>query len=111
LNAFCSIRDNIDPDSNIIEESDPQPLKHALLKDSTDARTISSIKTAPLNASFSIRDNLETDSNIPEESDLHFEKQISLNTSTDEGNKHVNQAKFSEVPLFQFVTILILIQM
>jgi hypothetical protein len=36
-NALLSIRDNLDPDSNVIEESDPQSEKHPSPKTSTDA--------------------------------------------------------------------------
>jgi hypothetical protein len=80
-----SIRDNLEPDSNVIEESDLHKEKHSSPNNSTDAGTMISIKPVSLNAHLSIRDNLELDSNVIEESDLHKEKHSSPNNSTDAG--------------------------
>jgi hypothetical protein len=71
LNANISIRDNLDPDSNVTEESDLHLLKHLSYKISTDEGRMISNKPVPLNANISIRDNLDPDSNVTEESDLH----------------------------------------
>jgi hypothetical protein len=70
LNADPSIRDNLEPDSNVTEESDLLQEKHSSPKTSTDERIMISTKPVPINARFSIRDNLEPDSNVIEESDL-----------------------------------------
>jgi hypothetical protein len=85
MNAPHSIRDNLDPDLNVTEESRPHSEKHRIPKSSTDAGRRMSTKPVKLNASSSIRDNLDPDSNATEESDLHSAKHLSLNTSTDEG--------------------------
>jgi hypothetical protein len=85
LNAISSIHDNRDPDSNQIEESDPQSQKHSLPKTSSDAGIMISTKPVRLNAHFSIRDNLDPDSNVTEESNLHSEKHPSPKTSIDLG--------------------------
>jgi hypothetical protein len=69
-----SIRDNLDPDSNVIEESDLQYEKHPQPKISIDAGRTISTKPVQKNPLFSIRDNLDLDSNVIEESDLHSEK-------------------------------------
>jgi hypothetical protein len=69
-NAYTSIPDNLDLDSNITEESDLHEKKEPSLKISTDTGRIISTKPVPLNADFSIRDNLDPDSNLAEESDL-----------------------------------------
>jgi hypothetical protein len=70
MNPFFSIRDNLDPDSNITEESDPQPPKQFSPKTSTDEGTMISTKQVSTNANSAIRDNLDPDSNLTEESDL-----------------------------------------
>jgi hypothetical protein len=70
-NVHTSIRDNLEPDSNVIEESDLQGEKHPSPKNSTDAGIMISIKPVRQNAFASIRDNLELDSNVTEESDVH----------------------------------------
>jgi hypothetical protein len=44
FNACFSIRDNLNPDSNVIEESDVHQAKHLVLKTSTDAGTMISTK-------------------------------------------------------------------
>jgi hypothetical protein len=69
-NASISIRDNLELDSNVIEESDLQFEKHRPPKNSTDSGIMISIKPVPENASASTRDNLELHSNRIEESDL-----------------------------------------
>jgi hypothetical protein len=84
-NAYFSISDNFEPDSNRIVEIDLQQEKHPSPKTSTDEGTIISIKPVSENAHFAIRDNFEPDSNRIEESDLHSEKHLSPKTSTDEG--------------------------
>jgi hypothetical protein len=71
MNAFLSIRDNLDSDSNVTEESNLQSKKHDSPKTSTDAGRMISTKPVLLNADFSIWDNLDSDSNVTEESDLH----------------------------------------
>jgi hypothetical protein len=71
MNASFSIRDNIDPDSNITEESDLHWAKILSHMTSTNEGRVISIKPVPMNASFSSRDNIDPDSNITEESDLH----------------------------------------
>jgi hypothetical protein len=70
-NTPSSIRNNLDPDSNLIEESDLHQEKQNPPKNSTDAGRMISTKPVPLNAESSIRDNLDLDSNVTEESDLH----------------------------------------
>jgi hypothetical protein len=69
-NANASIRDNLDLDSNVTEESDPHSMKHFSPKTSTDEGRMISIKPVLTNANPSIRDNLDSDSNVTEESDL-----------------------------------------
>jgi hypothetical protein len=44
LNTHTSIRDNLEPDSNVIEESDLHKEKHPAPNNSTDAGTMISIK-------------------------------------------------------------------
>jgi hypothetical protein len=70
-NAIVSICDNLELDSNVIEESDSHSEKHHLPKTSTDAGTMTSIKPVRPNARDPMRDNLDPDSNVIEESDLH----------------------------------------
>jgi hypothetical protein len=65
-----SIRDNLDPDSNVIEESDPHKEKQGSPKNSADEGTMISIKPVRANARSSIRNNFDPDSNRTEESDL-----------------------------------------
>jgi hypothetical protein len=85
VNAYFSIRDNFDPDSNVIEVSDQHRRKQPSHNNSTDAGITSSIKPVRVNAYFSIRDNLDPDSNVIEVSDPHRRKQFSHNNSTDAG--------------------------
>jgi hypothetical protein len=70
-NAAHSIRDNFDPDSNVIEENDLQSQKHLTPKNSTDEGIMISTKPVLVSASVLIRDNRDPDSNVTEESDLH----------------------------------------
>jgi hypothetical protein len=84
-NASFSIRDNLDSDRNLTEESDLQPEKHFSPKTSTDEGRMISIKPVPLNASFSIRDNLDLHSNVTEESEPQSEKQDSPKTAIEIG--------------------------
>jgi hypothetical protein len=84
-NAHFSIRDKIDPDSNITEESDQHSKKQPSLKTSTNEGTMISIRPVSANANFSIRDKIDPDSTVTEESDLHGKKQPSPKTSTDKG--------------------------
>jgi hypothetical protein len=62
-NTWHLICDNLDPDSNVIDQSELQQEKHFSSKMSTDAGIMISIKPAPKNASISISDNLDPDSN------------------------------------------------
>jgi hypothetical protein len=62
-------RDNLDSDSNVTEENDPQSAKHLSPKISTDTRRMISTKSVSRNASISNRGNLEGDSSVTEESD------------------------------------------
>jgi hypothetical protein len=68
-NAHSSIRDNLDPDSNVTKESEMQSEKHLSSKTSTDEGRMISTKPVPQNAHFAIRDNLDRDSNVTEEID------------------------------------------
>jgi hypothetical protein len=79
-NPSFSIRDNLDPDSNVTQESELQSEKHPSPKTSTDAGRMISNKPVPLNANASIRDNLDPDSNPTDESDLHSKKQFPAKT-------------------------------
>jgi hypothetical protein len=72
-NASFSIRDNLDRDSNVTQESDPQSEKHFPAKTSANERRISS-KPVLANASIVIRDSLDPDSNVTEESDPDAKK-------------------------------------
>jgi hypothetical protein len=82
-NAYFSIRDNLDSDSNLTEKNDRHKEKQLSLKTSTDERLMISIKPISRNASFSIRDNLDPDSNMTEKSDPSSEKQLSLKISAE----------------------------
>jgi hypothetical protein len=82
-NAPLSIRDTLDPHSNLIEESNPQLERQLQFKTSTDEGRMISTKPVLVNAQFPIRDNLDPDSNVIEESALHSAKHPSLNTYTD----------------------------
>jgi hypothetical protein len=84
-NALASIRDTLDPDSNLTEESDVHQKKHTIPKISILAGRMISIKPVRENAFLSIRDNLDPYSNVIEESDLHSEKHFSHKISTDAG--------------------------
>jgi hypothetical protein len=68
-NALASIRDNLDIDSNVTDESEWQREKDHSPKTLTDDGTIISINPVPENACASIRDNLDLDSNITDESE------------------------------------------
>jgi hypothetical protein len=61
-NAFVSICDNLDPDSNRTEERNPQQEKQFSPKISTDAGRMILTKPVPRNAYASIRDNLDPES-------------------------------------------------
>jgi hypothetical protein len=69
LNASFSIRDNLDGDSNLTDESDSHKEKQSSSKTSTDEGILISIKPVPTKASFSIRDYFDPVSNVTEESD------------------------------------------
>jgi hypothetical protein len=69
-NTARAIRDNLDPDSNVIEESDLHSRKKHSINTSTDARP-------------PVRDNLDPDSNGTEESDLSSEKQPAPKNTTE----------------------------
>jgi hypothetical protein len=68
-NVCSSIRDNLDPDSNITEVSNPHRIKQFLPKTSTDEGITILINPVLPNAWVSIRDNLDPDSNITDLSD------------------------------------------
>jgi hypothetical protein len=71
LNTAFSIRDDLDPDSNLTEESYTQKSKQSSSKTSTDAGNVISINLVQQKVHFSICDNLDPDSNVTEESDHH----------------------------------------
>jgi hypothetical protein len=83
--AFRSTLPNLDPDSNITEESDSHSEKHSSPMTSTDEGIMISIKPVPRNASFSIRANLDPHSNVTEESDLQSQKHFQPKTAIDAG--------------------------
>jgi hypothetical protein len=56
-NALNSIRDNLEHDSNLTEESDLHSTKHSSLKNSTFEGIIIRIKSVLQNVRFPIRDN------------------------------------------------------
>jgi hypothetical protein len=85
LNAFSPIRDNFDPDSNAIEESDMHSEKHPKPKISTDAGIMIIFKPVPRNTCFSIRDNFDPDSNVIDKSDRHEKKHFSPKNITESG--------------------------
>jgi hypothetical protein len=69
LNASDSIRDTLNPDSNVTDESDPHSKRkssHSRIQPVEEK--FFSNKQVLLNARFSIRDTLEPDSNETEES-------------------------------------------
>jgi hypothetical protein len=82
-----SIPSNLDPDSNVTEESDLQFEKQPSPQTSTDEGRMSSTKAVPENAHRPIRDNFDSDSNLTEESDLQLEKQLTTKDATDAGTK------------------------
>jgi hypothetical protein len=59
LNAHLSIRDNLDPDSNLTEESDLHLEKHLSLKSSTDLGMKKYFRLLYVNDNDSIRDNFD----------------------------------------------------
>jgi hypothetical protein len=85
LNAHDSIRDNLDFESKIIEESDSHSEKHFALKISTDPGTVISTKSFPRNAFQSIRDNCDPDSDITDKSDPHKKKYSKSKNTTELG--------------------------
>jgi hypothetical protein len=82
-NASPSIRDNFDPDSNVIESSDLQEEKHDSQITSTDAGRRIDARQLGLNAHRSIRCNREFGSKMMEMREMHSEKQHSQITSTE----------------------------
>jgi hypothetical protein len=74
--------DNLEPDSNVREESDPHLEKQSPPKTSTDAGRVISTKPVSKSVDLSIRDNVDLDSNIADESGLHKEKQSSSKNAT-----------------------------
>jgi hypothetical protein len=77
MNAFFPIRDNLDADSNVTEESDLHPEKHLTPKTSTDEGRMILTKPVPRNTSVSIRSNFDPDSNVTEESDRQSDQHLS----------------------------------
>jgi hypothetical protein len=71
MDTAFSIRDNLDPDSKVTEESDLHSEKHPLPKFSTDEGRMISTNTVSMNAQPSIRDNRDPDSNVTDQSDWH----------------------------------------
>jgi hypothetical protein len=63
MNASPSIRDNLGPDSNVIEESDLQSEKHFKPKTSIDPGNVTNSRSVPENASLSIFLNFDPVSN------------------------------------------------
>jgi hypothetical protein len=70
-NACFPIRENLDPDSNVSEVSDPHSRKQHSPKISIDKGITISIKPVSLNAPSSIRDDLDPDSNLSHMGDRH----------------------------------------
>jgi hypothetical protein len=58
-NAHLSIRDNLDPDANVTEESDLHSEKQYAPKTSTDAGTWTNVTPPFQDASFLIRCNID----------------------------------------------------
>jgi hypothetical protein len=83
--AFSSIRDNLNSDSTVTDESDLQSEKHHSHKPSTDAERMISIHAIPKNVLSSIRDNLDPVSDVIEESEVHSEKQLATKNATEPG--------------------------
>jgi hypothetical protein len=61
----------LNPESNLIEESDPHNEKHSSYKTLSNEGKSISTKPVRMNAHFSIRDNLDPNSNVTKESDPH----------------------------------------
>jgi hypothetical protein len=59
-NVFASIRDNLEPDSNEIEESELHKEKHSSPKNPTETGILRNSSFVLLNAFVSIRSNFET---------------------------------------------------
>jgi hypothetical protein len=70
-NAYFSIRDNLDPDSNVSEVSDSQKRKHFSSMTSTEAGITILSNFVPQNACFLSSDNLDPHSNLTDERDPH----------------------------------------
>jgi hypothetical protein len=83
--APFSIRDKIDPDSNLTDERDRHSKKNRSPIDSTVEGITKSIKPVSKNAFCSIRHNFELFSNVTEENELHSAKQEELKTLTEAG--------------------------
>jgi tRNA U54 and U55 pseudouridine synthase Pus10 len=60
VNAFHSIPDNLDTDSNVTEESDRHSGKHLKSKISTELGKVKNSTSVPENPSFSISCNLQS---------------------------------------------------
>jgi hypothetical protein len=111
LNASASIGDNLDPDSNVTEESDPHRRKQLSSKISTDEGITILINPVLLNACLSIRDNLDLNSNVSEVSDAHSRKTVSHPKL-----ERMQESQFQSIQLngmytIQFVSNVNLIQM
>jgi hypothetical protein len=70
-NVCSSIRDQLNPDSNVSEVSDSHRIKHLSPMTSMDEGITISMNTSRYNAPNSIRDNLDPDSNVSEIGDVH----------------------------------------
>jgi hypothetical protein len=70
-NAYPSVRNNFDPDSNVTEKSELHSEKQPSPKASKDEGIMISVKLVSLNVLDSIRDNIDPGSNFTEKGDLH----------------------------------------
>jgi hypothetical protein len=85
-NAYLSIRESLQSDSNLTLESAVHPLKQPWQRSSTDdGIQIDENDEQDENAYFSIRERLQPDSNLTLESAVHPLKQNSQRSSTDDG--------------------------
>jgi hypothetical protein len=84
-NAFFSIRDNLDPDSNITEESDLQQRKHPSPKTSIDEGILTNFKPVCKNILFGICFSIEPFSNTTNSNILFSETHSEVRHSADEG--------------------------
>jgi hypothetical protein len=85
-NAYSSMDESLERDSNVTVERDLHPEKQYLPSVSTDeGMQIDESEEQYANAYSSMDESLEPDSNVTVERDLHPEKQYLPSVSTDEG--------------------------